>query len=99
MVLQIDVLEKIKDANVVPTEFWFLATLILTSILIIFLGVVTNHIKSFLKDDKEYKAITTDAIREIKEAVLIIRKEQEYDRREINENSNDIRELKKRRRN
>lgn len=99
MILQVEILEKIKDAKFVPTEFWFLATLILTSILIIFLGIVANHIKTFLKDDKEYKSITTNAIREIKEAIVAIRTEQKYDRKEIEGNSSDIKELKKRRRN
>lgn len=93
-----EALTVMKESGAIPSDFWYAATLILTIILITFLGIFIGHLKTYLKDDKEYKAITTDAIREIKEAVLIIRTEQKHDRKDIEEHTAEIRELKKRRR-
>ena len=96
--LQLDVLEKMNDTGTVPADFWFLSTLILTSILVIFLGIITRYFNQFLKDDKEFKNLTSDAIRWLKENVQVMRKEQEYLRRDTDDNSKDIDDLKKRRR-
>lgn len=44
---QIDTLEKIKDSGVAPAELWYLSTLILTGILVMFIGVLIFFVKSF----------------------------------------------------
>lgn len=42
-----ETLEQIKESGVAPTEFWYLSTLILTAILILFIGVLIFFVKGF----------------------------------------------------
>lgn len=47
------ILEKVKESEVTPPEVWYLATLALTGILIVFIGVLIFLIKGFFVDLKE----------------------------------------------
>lgn len=79
-------------------ESLFSAIVILTSILIIFLGILTWIIIRFLNDDKQYKKDTTQSLHELKNIVNLIREEQKWHRKDIDKNAEGIDDLKKRRR-
>lgn len=92
-----EILAEIQKSN--PNqESLFSAIVVLTSILIIFLGILTWIIIRYLNDDKQYKKDTTEVLTELKTAILLIREEQKYHRKDIDKNSDDIGDLKKRRR-
>lgn len=42
-----DTIEAIKESGVAPNEFWYLSTLILTGILVLFIGVLIFFVKGF----------------------------------------------------
>lgn len=42
-----DTIEAIKDSGVAPAEVWYLSTLILTGILVLFIGVLIFFVKGF----------------------------------------------------
>ena len=42
-----ETVEAIKESGVAPNEFWYLSTLILTGILVLFIGVLIFFVKSF----------------------------------------------------
>lgn len=94
----LQILEKIHNSGDVPGNFWFLSTLILTSILIIFLGIVIRYLYQYFKDDKDYKSQTNQILSQVREMVNLMREEQKYHRRDIDKNTGDIEELKKRKR-
>lgn len=92
-----EILAEIQKSNP-QQESLFSAIVVLTSILIIFLGILTWIIIRYLNDDKQYKKDTTEVLTELKTAILLIREEQKYHRKDIDKNSDDIGDLKKRRR-
>lgn len=92
-----EILAEIQKTNP-QQESLFSAIVVLTSILIIFLGILTWIIIRYLNDDKQYKKDTTEVLTELKTAILLIREEQKYHRKDIDKNSDDIGDLKKRRR-
>lgn len=93
----VQILEEAKKLSP-QQESLFSAIIILTSILIIFLGILTWIIIRYLNDDKEYKKDTTNVLQRLNEAILLIREEQKYHRKDIDKNADDIDDLKKRRR-
>lgn len=42
-----ETLEKIHESGVAPTEVWYLSTLILTGILVLFIGIMIFFVKGF----------------------------------------------------
>lgn len=42
-----ETVEAIKESGVAPNEFWYLSTLILTGILVLFIGVLIFFVKGF----------------------------------------------------
>lgn len=90
-------LEEAKKMNP-EQESLFSAIVVLTSILVIFLGILTWIIIRYLNDDKQYKKDTTASLQELKNIVNLIREEQKWHRKDIDKNSDDIGDLKKRRR-
>lgn len=42
-----ETVEAIKESGVAPNEFWYLSTLILTGILVVFIGILTFFVKGF----------------------------------------------------
>ena len=42
-----ETVEAIKESGIAPTEFWYLSTLILTGILVLFIGVLIFFVKGF----------------------------------------------------
>lgn len=42
-----ETVEAIKESGVAPNEFWYLSTLILTGILVLFIGVLIVFVKGF----------------------------------------------------
>lgn len=97
--LPIDILKEVKKSGADQDDrLWFLATITLTSILIIFLSLLTKFFYDFLKDDKENKKINRETLTELKETVKLLKKDLDYHREDIDKNSKDIEDLKKRRR-
>ena len=94
----VDVLKEIDKATVDPNRIWFVATLILTCILVIFLGLITKYFYDFLRESKNYQDVTSRTLEEVKRMVELMKKDLDYHREDINKNSRDIDELKKRRR-
>ena len=42
-----ETLEKIRESGVAPAEVWYLSTIVLTGILVIFIGILTFFVKGF----------------------------------------------------
>lgn len=47
------VLDTIKESGIAPAEFWYLSTLILTAILVLFIGILIFFVKAFFKKLQE----------------------------------------------
>lgn len=47
-----ETIEAIKKTGIAPAEFWYLSTLILTGILVLFIGVLIFFVKSFFNELK-----------------------------------------------
>lgn len=86
-----DTIEAIKESGIAPAEFWYLSTLILTGILVLFIGVLIFFVKSFFNELKD--TITTLSQNVIKLTTMV-----EVHDIEIKHAKDDIKELEKRRR-
>lgn len=86
-----ETLQTIKDSGVAPNEFWYLSTLILTGILVLFIGVLIFFVKGFFSKLQ----VTIDGLAESVRDLTTIVKLHDL---EIKNAKEDIDSLQKRRR-
>lgn len=93
-----DTIKAIKDSGLAPNEVWFISTLILIGILTVFFWIITAFLKGYLNEQKESRAQMAVSIAQLAKIVDKLEVVQERHTKEIDSNSEEIKELQKKRR-
>ena len=93
-----ETLEKLSKASVDQSEFWYVVAIIAVSLMLIFFALTIYFLKRFLDDEKEDKKDMKENLIKLTDIVTRMQENQKIDRRDINKNTDDIDELRKRRR-
>ena len=93
-----DTLEKISRSNLDPNEFWYVVAVIAICLLLVFFALTIYFLKRFLDDEKDDKKDMKDNLKKLTDIVTRMEENQKTDRRDINKNSDDIEELRRKRR-
>jgi len=93
-----DTLKEIHESGVEPKEFWYLSTLILTGILVIFMGILTIFVKGFFIDLKTTIKELVDSVGYLKNLATAYGIDITQLKKDVGEAQEDIRDLEKRRR-
>lgn len=93
-----ETLEKIKESGVAPNEFWYLSTLILTGILVLFMAILIFFVKGFFADLKTTIKELVTSVTYLKDLATLHDSEIKHVKNDLLEVQADIKELEKRRR-
>ena len=93
-----DTLEKISKSNLDPNQFWYVVAVIAVALMLLFFGLTIYFLKRFLDDEKDDKKAMQDNLIKLTDLVTRMDANQKIDRRDINKNTDDIDELRRRRR-
>lgn len=93
-----ETLEKIHESGVAPNEFWYLSTLILTGILVIFMGILVIFVKGFFTDLKTTLKELVDSVGYLKNLATAYGLDITQLKKDVGEAQEDIKGLEKRRR-
>lgn len=90
--------QQIKESGLAPNEFWYLATLILTAILVIFMAMLIFFVKGFFSELKTTIKELVDSVGYLKNLAAAYGSDITQLKKDVNEAQSDIKNLEKRRR-
>lgn len=93
-----DTIKAIKDSGLAPGEVWFIATMILIGILTVFFWIITAFLKGYLNEQKDNRTQMAISIAQLTKIVDRLEVVQERHTKEIDSNSEEIKELQKQKR-
>lgn len=90
--------QQIKESGLAPNEFWYLATLILTAILVIFMAMLIFFVKGFFSELKTTIKELVDSVGYLKNLATAYGADITQLKKDVGEAQDDIKALEKRRR-
>lgn len=93
-----EAIEKLKESGVAPEEFWYIATLFLTGILILFMGILIFFVKGFFADLKTTIKELVTSVTYLKDLATLHDSDIKHVKQDLIDAQGDIKELQKRRR-
>lgn len=90
-----DTIKAIKDSGLAPNEVWFISTLILIGVLTAFFWIIAAFFKGYLNEQKDSRIQMSISIAQLTKIVDKLEVVQERHTKEIDSNSEEIKELQK----